>query len=226
MHSLGSELLTCTNLLIVVDVQFQFPFFSLNILLFGWLFPNIDSMWPKYFEMLHEMSSIHPAKKRQVFGFMFRWFRFEIVAYFKVKRVQVGWQFWTILPLIRTCIIITEMNAIKCKQMTNWCGSFFWHNYRCNVLICPDKMSLNVSISLIFSFSPLLPEFWLNNIEFDCNETVLPCRISAVISMPTGTLYDCSTSIQCVLSSGVSARKYHTQLFTETSKRHSSNSWL
>lgn len=38
------------------------------------------------------------------------------------------------------------------------------------------------------------------------------------------TLYDCSTSIQFSLSSGVSARKYHTQLFTDTSMRQSSNS--
>lgn len=98
--------------------------------------------------------------------------------------------------------------------------------YRCNRLICPVKMSLNVSISLIFSFSPPLPEVWLNKMEFDCRETVLPWRINALISMPTGTLYDCNTSTQCVLSSGFSARKYQTQLFTDTSKRHSSNSWL
>lgn len=98
--------------------------------------------------------------------------------------------------------------------------------YRCNVQICPDRISLKVSISLIFSRSPLLPELWLNKMELDCSEMVLPWRINAVISMPIGTLYDCNTSTQCVLSSGVSARKYHTQLFTATSKRHSSNSWL
>lgn len=100
------------------------------------------------------------------------------------------------------------------------------NTYRCSVFICLDKMSLNVSISLIFSLRPPLPEVWLNKIEFDCNDIVLPWRINAVISMPTGTLYDCNTSTQCVLSSGVSARKYQTQLFTDTSKRHSSNSWL
>lgn len=93
-------------------------------------------------------------------------------------------------------------------------------------MICLDNMSRNVSISLIFSLNPLLPEFWLNKSEFDWSEMVLPWRINAVISMPIGTLYDCKTSTQCVLSSGFSARKYQTQLFTDTSKRHSSNSWL
>lgn len=39
------------------------------------------------------------------------------------------------------------------------------------------------------------------------------------------TLYDCNTSTQLPLSSGVSARKYHTLLLIETSNLHSSNSW-
>lgn len=99
-------------------------------------------------------------------------------------------------------------------------------NYRCNVLICPTIISLNVSISLILSRRPVLFVFGLNGMELDCNDTVLPYRIIDVISTPTGTLYDCSTSTQCVLSSGFSARKYQTQLLTDTSKRHSSNSWL
>lgn len=125
----------------------------------------------------------------------------------------------------------TKKNLLHFSNIQFLSRRFFFQNkkntYRCSVLICPDKISLNVSISLIFSLRPPLPEFWLlNKIEFDCNEIVLPWRINAVISMPTGTLYDCNTSTQWVLSSGVSARKYHTQLFTDTSKRHSSNSWL
>lgn len=101
--------------------------------------------------------------------------------------------------------------------------------YRWSVFNWPDKISRNVSISAIFSRKPPTPRLGFAINEFDCNETVLPCRINETVStvpMPLSGLYDCNTSIQCILSSGFSARKYHTQLFTETSKRHSSNSWL
>lgn len=46
---------TCTNLPIVVSVPFLSPFFFSSIPLFGWLYPNIDSTWLEWFEMLHEM---------------------------------------------------------------------------------------------------------------------------------------------------------------------------
>lgn len=98
--------------------------------------------------------------------------------------------------------------------------------YRCSVLICPNRISLNVSISFIFSRNPEAPKFVLVTNEFDCSETLLPCRIKEPLSREADGLYDCNTSTQWVLSSGFSARKYQTQLFTDTSKRHSSNSWL
>lgn len=108
---------------------------------------------------------------------------------------------------------------------------FALSHYLCNVSTCPNNISLNVSISFIFSRRLLCANLMLFVLavdnEFDCNDTVLPYRFKdmSLVASATG-LYDCSTSIQWVLSSGFSALKYHTQLFTATSKRHSSNSWL
>lgn len=129
-----------------------------------------------------------------------------------------------------------------------WFISLHASKYRCKESICLYRMSRNVSISLSFSFKFRwlrfkLPALAMDN-EVDWRDIALPCLFRAgsgvsdwnlwnnffyywltAISNKSITLYDCSTSIQLTRSSGVSARRYQTQLLIETSKRHSSNSW-